>query len=182
MSTIHETYRAAARPLGELLRTVPAERWSAPSPCEGWSAADVVHHVIETQSSLLEGAGVTPPDRPGTGADPADAWAAHEKGVLDLLADPDVTGRVYEGVFGPTTLGRTLDTYYVFDMIVHRWDVARSVGGDTGFTDQEVERLEAAVDGFGEHAYTEGVFVRGPEAAPDASRQERVLARMGRSA
>ena len=47
-------------------------------------------------------------------------------------------------------------------------------------TEAEVDRLEAALETFGEHAYMEGVFVRGPEAPPGASRQERVLARMGR--
>ncbi|MEU3020048.1 TIGR03086 family metal-binding protein [Nocardiopsis sp. NPDC007018] len=182
MTTVHENYRAAARPLGDLLRSVPGDRWNAPSPCEGWSAADVVRHLIGTQRSFLEGAGVAPPESPDVDEDPAAAWTAHERGVLDLLSDPGVTDRTYEGMFGPTTIARTLDTYYVFDMIAHRWDVARAVGGDTALTESELDRLEAALESFGEHAYMEGVFVRGPEAPPGASRQERVLARMGRRA
>ncbi|WP_049572857.1 TIGR03086 family metal-binding protein [Nocardiopsis sp. SBT366] len=180
MSTVHENYRAAARPLGELLRTVRGDRWPDPSPCEGWSAADVVRHLIGTQRSFLEGVGVALPDVPDVDDDPAEAWTVHERVMLDLLSDPEVTERSYEGMFGTTTVARTLDTYYVFDMIAHRWDVARAVGGDTELTEAEVDRLEAALETFGEHAYMEGVFVRGPEAPPGASRQERVLARMGR--
>jgi NAD(P)-dependent dehydrogenase (short-subunit alcohol dehydrogenase family) len=40
----------------------------------------------------------------------------------------------------------------------------------------------AAFEGFGDHAYDEGVFRRPVDVAPDADRQTRLLARLGRRA
>jgi len=153
--------------------------WSAPSPCEGWSAADVVDHVVDTQRDYLTRMDVPVGDRP-TGS-PDAVWHAHLAGVRPLVTD-DLRAREYDGFFGRTTMGATLDDFYGFDLVVHGWDLGSSQGRPTTFTDADLAALEAAFDGFGEHAYDEGVF-RGPVEVPaDADRQTRLLARMGRRA
>ena len=60
-----------------------------------------------------------------------------------------------------------------------------SVGaGPTGgtFTEAELDRVESGADGFGEAVYGEGVCRPGVEAPAGASREVRVLARLGRVA
>ena len=50
-------YRAALTPLSDIVATVTD--WAAPSPCEGWSALDVLDHVLTTQRALLTARGLT---------------------------------------------------------------------------------------------------------------------------
>ena len=154
--------------------------WDAASPCEGWTATDVVDHVVQTERDFVEGRGLSLPVT--AGGSPADRWAAHETAVAALLADPAVGGQAFDGHFGPTTVGATLTRFYGFDLLVHRWDISRSQGRDEVLTDAELDEIDAAVDGFGEHAYAPGIFARPVEVPEGADRCARVLGRTGRRA
>jgi len=158
------------------------EDWDAPSPCEGWTAHDVLAHVIDTEREFLIRVGLAAEEAADASADgePAACWAAHLAAVDALLADPAVAARSHDGAFGPTTVGDVLLDFYGFDLIVHRWDLARSQGRDARLSAAELDLVDAAVDGWGEHAYAPGVF-GAPVAVPaDADAQARVLARTGR--
>jgi hypothetical protein len=88
-------------------------------------------------------------------------------------------GYDYDG-FGRATGAATLTRFYAFDLLVHRWDLARTLGQETTWTEEELDRVERTLDGFGEHLYDEGVCKPGVEAPADAPRRVRLLARMGR--
>ncbi len=177
MTTV-ETYRAALTPLTDVVEHVLD--WSAPSPCEGWSARDVLDHLVTTQRALLAERGLDVPAGPDPAVDPAGAWRAHGEAVAEMLEHPDVDGLTYEGFFGPTTLGQTVTRFYVFDMLVHRWDLARACGADTVFDAAEIAHIEASADSFADMLYVEGICRAGVEAPEDADRQTRLLARLGR--
>lgn len=154
-----------------------ADQWSAPSPCEDWTAADVVNHVIDSQRNFLDRQDIGLGPRPD-GA-PASVWHAHRE-ALTAAVSGGVLDQEYDGYFGRTTLGDTLANFYGFDLVVHRWDLASATGQDTSFTDQEIERLEKSIAGFGDQLYAEGVCKPAVPAPDDATRQERLLATMGR--
>jgi uncharacterized protein (TIGR03086 family) len=175
-------YEAADRPLTAVLEAVPAAAWSAPSPCAGWSAADVVAHLLETQRHFLQTHGADLGAAPEVPAAPAAAWREHSERVLEAVADDAVADTGYDGHFGPTTVGATLVQFSVFDMVVHRWDVARAAGLDARLTEAELDRVEAGADGFGPALYMDGVCRPGVEASADADRATRLLARLGRQA
>ena len=181
MNPTLESYLAADRPLTAVLDGVPPTGWSAPSPCEDWTAADVVGHLVDTQRDLLAGHGVDMGEAPRLGADPAAAWRAHADRVAGVVADDALVGRGYDGFFGPTTVGATLEQFYVWDMVVHRWDVARAAGLDAGLTDAELDRVEAGADGFGEALYTDGICRPAVPVPAGADRATAVLARLGRT-
>lgn len=175
MSDIRERYRRHAANIADVL---PAGAdFSAPSPCAGWSAADVVDHMIDTQRSFLTGQDVELGARPA--GDASTAWAAHTADVLDRV-DDERLHREYDGFFGRTTLGATLADFYGFDMIAHRWDIARALGGDTRFTDAEMDDMAASIALFGEHLYGEGICRAAVPVPDSASRQDRLLATLGR--
>ncbi|MGY1724223.1 TIGR03086 family metal-binding protein [Blastococcus sp. SYSU DS0533] len=182
MTRTATSYQAAERPLTALLDAVPAAGWSNPSPCEGWTAADVVDHVVTTQREFLTTHGVDLGPAPDVAADPAAAWRAHARRVAEVLGDDAVATREFEGFFGPTTVGAALEQFYVWDMVVHRWDVARAVGADAALTDEELDRVEAGADGFGPALHMDGICRPAVEVPGDADRATRVLARLGRSA
>ncbi|MGI8899912.1 MAG: TIGR03086 family metal-binding protein [Nocardioides sp.] len=175
-------YQSAHRSLTAVLDAVPANGWTDPSPCDGWSARDVLRHMIETQRDFLTGHDLDLGAAPDIDIDPAAAWRDHANRVTEAIADDAVPAIAYDGHFGPTTLGGTLEQFYVWDMIVHRWDIARSVGADAGLSDAELDRVEAGAESFGEALYMDGVCRPAVEAPEDADRETRVLARLGRSA
>lgn len=153
--------------------------WSAASPCPGWTAADVVDHVVDTERQFLEGHDVDLGERPsGT---PPEVWAAHLAAVRLAVTD-DLRSRAYDGFFGRTTIGEALDAFYGFDLVVHGWDLGSANGRPTTFTDDEMDTMDTAFVGFGDHAYDEGVFQQPVDVADDADRQTRILARTGRRA
>lgn len=175
-------YRTADRPLTDLLERLPKSAWSAPSPCEGWTASDIVAHLVDTQRDFLLKHGADLGEPPAAGADPAEVWRTHAGRVASALADDGLVSTPFDGFFGPTSVGETLTRFYVWDMLVHRWDVARAAGMDAGLTDDELDRIEAGADGFGEALHMDGIC--GPEVQPAAvaGRAGRVLARLGRRA
>ena len=180
-TSIATAYAAADRPLTAVLGAVPPDAWDRPSTCEGWTVRDVIRHLVQTQREFLTERGVDLGAEPDVDADPAAAWRAHAARVAAAVADPAVAEQAYDGFFGPTTVGATLEQFYVWDMVVHRWDVARSVGADPALTDAELDRVEAGADAFGEALYMEGICRPAVEPPSDADRTTRVLARLGRA-
>ena len=155
-----------------------ADRWDAPSPCEEWTAADVFGHVLDTQRDFLGKRGADLDDLPD--ASPEARWAAHVDQVRGVVADEGFATGEYDGYFGRTSVADTLANFYGFDMLVHRWDLARAVGGDVTWTEAEMDALETNLDALGDNLYTQGVCKPPIAVAADAPRQERLLARLGR--
>lgn len=180
--TTQQAYDTADRRLREVLDGVPAPRWAAPSPCEGWSAADVVAHLVDAQRDFLVPHGVDLGERPDTGVDLATAWREHADLVSGALSHEALPAAAFDGFFGPTTVGATVERFYVWDMLVHRWDLATALGVDADLTEDELDRVERGADGFGEALHMEGICRPALQASPGASRQARVLARLGRRA
>ena len=156
-----------------------ATDWSAPSPCEEWTAADVVEHVVSTQHDYLVQRGADVERR--AAGDPSASWHRHLGQVRTLLADDRFATAEFDGYFGRTTVDELLANFYGFDMMVHRWDLGEAVGARVSFTDDELDRLEKAIDGLGDMLYSSGACKAPLEVPDDAPRQQRVLGRLGRS-
>lgn len=177
MDALTQSFMNQANTFSSLL--TDAGNWRAPSPCEGWTAADVLAHVIDSQRSSLQTRGVELPDLPQS-SDPGEVWSAHMEHLNSVLDDEELTTATYDSQFGPSTLAAILATFMRFDLTVHGWDITRSWGRPSQFTDAEMDQIEALVEQTGPLMYSEGAC-KGPLAAPEgADRQTRVLAVVGR--
>ncbi len=181
MNPTATAYEAALRPLSDVLDAVPADAWDNASPCTDWTARQVVAHVVDTQRDLLTGHGHDLGPAPEL-TDPAAGLRTHAGRVLALVSRDDVVDATYEGFFGPTTVGATLVQFYVWDMLVHRWDLARATRGDEVLTPDELDRIEAGADTFGDALHMDGICGPAVPEPAQADRQTRVLARLGRDA
>lgn len=158
----------------------PDPDWGAASPCAGWTAADVVDHVVDTQRDFLQQRGADLGPAPTGG--PAERWHDHLAQVRRVLADEAFATSEYDGFFGRTTVADSMARFYGFDLLVHGWDLARALGRETAWDDAEMDRIDDALDGFGDNLYLEGICAPALDVPDDAPREVRLLARMGRAA
>jgi len=175
---VADRYRRLADRFSAVLADVPDDGWDRPSPCEGWSARQVVGHVVESEAGFLRGF-----DRaPDLAGDPVADWPTLRDAMQAALDDPAVAGTEYDGMFGRTTFAATVDQFMCADLVVHAWDVARATGMSEheAMPPDEVERIHGELQGLGPAMRSPGVF--GPEVAvpEDASPQDRFLGFIGR--
>lgn len=167
-----------------VLAGVAPGRWSAPSPCAGWSAADVAGHVIgdlrETEA-LARGhdTGIRADD-PGSAAgdDPLAAWRAARADMMAAL-DPAAQARHVPGPWGQMPLGEILERSPM-EFLVHTWDLAQSTGQAAGLDPGLVHDALEPARQFAPLARSIGLV--GPECAvaEDADDLTRLLAIFGR--
>jgi len=179
VSEIADRYRRLAAAFADTIAAVPADRWSAPSPCEGWTAEDVVRHVAATPNlffGFIDEPAVELPD------DPVAAFERSRTAMQRALDDAATAATEFDGFFGRTTFEAAVDRFVNFDLVVHRWDLARAAGLDATIPEDELARLEATARGFGDAARSPGVLGPEVEAPADADRQTKLLAYLGRRA
>ena len=179
-SPIAARYARIAAGLTARIEAVPADRWGSPSPCEGWTALDVLRHVVDVHHMFPTNVGLALQPGPDPAADPLGAWASVRDQTIALLGDPARAGLEYDGAFGRTALERTIDGFGSFDVLVHTWDIARATGLNERLDPAEVGPLLAAAKGWGDTIRSPNVC--GPEvpAPADADDQTRLLSYLGR--
>ncbi|WP_139982331.1 maleylpyruvate isomerase N-terminal domain-containing protein [Nocardioides litoris] len=125
-----QLHRVVADGFRAVADATPAGGWDAPAPVAGWAARDVVRHLVEWFPPFLAGgAGVRLPAGPPVDADPAAAWRAQAESVQALLDDPTTADRVLVNPhLGEVPLPEAVARFYVADVFMHTWDLARAVG------------------------------------------------------
>ena len=125
-------YTKALYGFDHVVRMVPASAWSNQSPCEGWTARDVLGHVIAVQGyveSLARGVEPTlnPYGTPGdlAGSDPLRAWSVARESVLAALDAPGVLDHTVQTFRAEETVDNFL-AWNVVDTLAHTWDLARA--------------------------------------------------------
>jgi uncharacterized protein (TIGR03086 family) len=180
MSDVAERYGRLAGEFADAVAAVPDDRWSSPSPCEGWTARDVVEHVCSTQGLFLGFVGEAAGQGPPVADDPVGAWRAASAPVVARLADPARASATFDGFFGQTSFESAIDRFANFDLVVHRWDLARAAGLDDRIDDADAQRVLDGVSAFGPALYSAGVCAQAVDVGPDADVTTRMLAVVGR--
>ncbi|GIM91895.1 TIGR03086 family metal-binding protein [Paractinoplanes toevensis] len=106
--------------------------WEAPAPVAGWTARDVVRHLVEWFPGFLAGGtGITLPTGPTADDDPVAAWQNQYDTVQALLDDPATEQLVLSNPhLGEVPLDRAIDQFYTSDVFMHTWDLSRATGQD----------------------------------------------------
>ena len=167
-----------------MLAGVAPGRWDAPSPCAGWSAADVAGHVIgDLRAVEAYAAGRYEEDRddPGSAAgdDPLAAWRAARAGMMAVLTPAALARPVPLPWGGTMPLGGFLERYPM-EILVHTWDLAQATGQAAGLDPGLVRDALGPAREFAPVARLTGLI--GPECAvaDDADDLTRLLAIFGR--
>jgi uncharacterized protein (TIGR03086 family) len=180
MSDIAARYQRLADDFAATVAAVPPQRWASPSPCEEWTARDVVRHVIDTHGMFLGLVARRLPGGPSVDDDPVGAFASASKAVADDLRDPDRANETFTGFFGETTFAESIDRFISGDLLVHRWDLSTAAGLDVRLDPEEIRRARVHLDGFGDALRGPGVCGPALEPPPGADAQAELIAFMGR--
>lgn len=177
-----ERYRLVAGHFSRVVEATPAPAWENPAPCEGWTARDVVRHLVEWVPGLLShGAGVEFAAGPSVDRDPAAAWRALSDALQATLDDPGNASRPFSHPqAGDHTLPAAIDMFVTGDVLVHTWDLARATGGDEQLDPTEVHRMLVGMEPMDEILRASGHY--GPRVAvpEDADELTRLIAFTGR--
>jgi len=180
MTDLADRYRRHATRFAEKVAAVPADRWEAPTPCEDWTARDLVEHVIASQGMFEGLVGRTIEPGPAVGVDPEGAVTAAFDQIQAHLEDPATADEEFDGFFGRTTFAAAVDRFLTFDLIVHGWDLARAAGLDDSIAPDEIPRLVEAVEAFGPAMRSPGAIGPPLDPPPGADAQATLIALLGR--
>jgi uncharacterized protein (TIGR03086 family) len=182
-ATIADRYRILVARFDALLAAVPQERWGSASPCDGWSALDIVNHVATTEASLLA-------RMPFASAELIDmsnvflAWPKVSGQMQDALDNRETAGHAYDGFFGPTTFAETVDAFYSFDLVVHTWDIAKATNLPEfeSIDPTEMLSIQGDLTEFGDNLRMPGILGPALKVESGADPQTSFLAFVGRNA
>jgi uncharacterized protein (TIGR03086 family) len=182
MSAIADRYRRLSDDLAATVAAVPDDRWGDQSPCEDWTARDVVRHLVDTSGMFLGFVGRDLGDVPSVDQDPRAAWDHARARVQAELDDPERAGTTFTGLMGETTLEAAVDRFLCTDLVVHRWDLAAATGQDVRLDPQDMADVRESMAPMADRMRGPGAL--GPELAapPGADEQTAFLAWTGRSA
>jgi uncharacterized protein (TIGR03086 family) len=156
--------------------------WEAPAPVAGWTARDVVRHLVEWLPPFLAaGAGIHLPAGPSVDDDPAAAWQAHSDAVQALLDDPATAAGVLSNPhIGELPLDRAINQFYTADVFMHTWDLARATGQDDRLDQDFCAQMLAGMEPIEEVIRSSGQYGPRVPVSDDADPQTRLLGFIGR--
>jgi uncharacterized protein (TIGR03086 family) len=173
-----DMWRPVADKWADVYARVGDSDWDKQTPCSDWTVRDLVEHTLQWQAT---GGAML-----GAATSRGDGWDAIRNAYASHLSDPsNLDGTVDEFAGIPK---QQLAAFLIGDLLIHSWDLARSIGADETLPPAAVE---ATMEGL-HHVPAELLRGRNPlgqpmmgaavETGDGASIQDRMLAFTGRRA
>jgi uncharacterized protein (TIGR03086 family) len=182
MSDVQESYHVISSGFDAAVQAVAPDQWAAQTPCADWTARQIVAHVVENHrgvAAAVRGGESVPL---GADEDPKQAWSDACRAIRDIAADPDAVAVEMDGPTGTMPAGEIIGRFVTMDVLVHTWDLARTVGADEQLDEDSVRRAYEALKPMDAMIRQPNVF--GPKLEPpaDADLQTEFLYFLGRRA
>jgi uncharacterized protein (TIGR03086 family) len=166
MSDVLDRYRRVAKGFDAAVSAATPETWEAQSPCEQWTARDVVTHVVTGHRGVIAAVSGRQPEPLGADEDPREAWGHAMQAIERIAGDPETLAREIDGPLGTMPAGRIIGRFVTMDLLVHTWDLARAVGADERLDEEAVRRAYEVVQPMDAMIRQPNVF--GPRLDPPA--------------
>lgn len=180
MTEAQDSYRRASKGFAAALSAVKPGQWDAQSPCEQWKARDVVAHVVAGHRSVIAGVRGGEVAPLGAGEDPKRAWEDASRTVDEIAGDPESLAKEIDGPTGKTPASQIIGQFVTMDLLVHTWDLARTVGADDRLDEDLVRRAYEVMKPMDAMIRQPGVFGPRVEPPPGADLQTEFLCFLGR--
>jgi uncharacterized protein (TIGR03086 family) len=187
VSTLLELHDRAFSEFNRRVHSITPSQWQAPTPCTDWTVRDLVNHLTAEQlwvPPLIGGATVQEIgsrfDGDVLGVDPASAWDSAANASRAAFAEPGALDRIVHLSYGDHPAEHYL-TEMIADLVIHAWDLARGIGGDTTLDPELVERVLAFSESHAAGLAASGLFAPPVQVPADADPQTRLIALHGRT-
>ena len=176
-------HRSIASTFADRVRGAAPKAWDDPAPVPGWTARDVVRHLLDWFPAFLAaGADLHLPPGPSVDDDPVAAWEHHARAVQEILDDPATPGRTFAHPMLPETpLDLAISRFYTNDVFMHTWDLARATGQDERLDEDRCRALYEGMVPLDDVLRQSGQYGPKVPVPDDADAQTRLLAFIGRT-
>lgn len=156
--------------------------WDAPAPVAGWTARDVVGHLVGWFPGFLAGGtGIELPIGPPVEDDPVGAWVNQADAVQAVLEDPATPGRVLTNPhLGEVPLPAAIDRFYTADVFMHTWDLATASGQPVALDPGMCRNLYEGLQEMEEILRSSGQYGPRVDVPDDADIQTKLIGFIGR--
>ncbi|HJE52205.1 MAG TPA: TIGR03086 family protein [Tessaracoccus flavescens] len=176
-NALADNHRGLAAHFAELAAGVTD--WDAPTPVKEWKARDIVNHLATWLPGMLGGMGVELPTVE-INDDPTVTWAEHTANVQALVDDQEQLDRVVQTHQGEQPLSAVLEQFYLPDIFMHSWDLAKASGQDAGLDDGVTAAMVEGMTPMADTLRESGQF-GDPQILDDSySIEDRLIALIGR--
>lgn len=177
-----EEHRSIAGTFTERVRGVPPGAWDHQAPVPGWTARDVVGHLVEWFPAFLAaGSDIRLPEGPRVEDDPVEAWRHQAEAVQEVLDDPATPSVTFAHPRLPAMpLDRAISRFYTADIFMHTWDLARATGQDERLDPERCRMLYELMLPMDEALRVGGQFGPKVPVPDDADDQTKLLGFIGR--
>jgi len=183
MSQQLRTFTRGIYAFDAVVQRVPADKWTAQTPCPDWNATQLVEHqcaVLNGVAAMAETGEMAAPS-PSPENDPAEMWAECRNRVLTALDTKGALAQEGPFWFKAATIDDVCGAV-LWDPVTHAWDLAVAAGVDHGLSDDLLEATLATVEPrmemLAKSERTAGAIAVGADASP----LQRYLAAVGRTA
>jgi uncharacterized protein (TIGR03086 family) len=180
--TVAERFRRVAGVFTTVARSVHADEWDRPAPCEGWVARDVVAHLVGWVPHVIGQAGIDFSGGPSVDTDPVGAWEHLATTLQAALDDPTVaTHEFHVGPPGTMSVEQAVGMIVFGDVFVHTWDLSAAIGRPVDLDPRLVHDMFSGMRHIEEILRSSGQYGPAFEVADSADEQSRFLAFLGRN-
>jgi uncharacterized protein (TIGR03086 family) len=182
MTDVQDRYRLVSNRFDGAVRAAAPDKWDVQSPCEQWKARDVVAHVVEGHRGVIAAVRGGEPEPLGADEDPGQAWAKACRAIDDITGDPEAIAMEIDGPAGKMPAGEVIGRFVTMDLLVHTWDLARTVGADERLDEDAVRQAYEGLKPMDAMIRQPNFFGPKLDAPPDADLQTEFLYFLGRRA
>lgn len=160
-------------------RVASTRDWEAPAPVAGWTARDVVDHLVTWFPGFLTAGGITLPAGPSVADDPVAAWQHQVGAVQDLVGSRGDETFTHPHA-GTHRLADAVDRFYTADVFMHTWDLSRATGQRPGLDEDFAATLLAGMQPIEDLLRGSGQYGAPVAVAADAPVVDRLMGFIGR--
>jgi uncharacterized protein (TIGR03086 family) len=187
MTDIAELHAKALDATGMIVAGIPADRWHADTPCDGWDVRALVNHVVSgnlwaaelATGGTIEGVGDRL-DGDVLGPDPVGSYTASAKAAAAAFRAPGALDAPCAVSYGPVP-GSVYAGHRFIDVLIHGWDLAVATGQGTVLDADLMQSCQQVLEPQLDLFRGAGAFAEPLPVPPGATSQTRFLAMLGRA-
>ena len=182
MSVNLRNFTRAVYVLAAVVHRVASPDWDNQSPCEEWSARDVLRHqcgVLGAMTATLNSGETVPPQLIDSAEDPIEVWAQTRDELFEALDQPDILEREGKFWFGPMSVDQWIKIVQ-WDPMTHAWDIGFATGVEAHMPNDLASISYDMIGTMRETLHGWGLIADQVDVSDNADAVERFLALVGR--